>query len=64
MKILKKLIVERIDRDGIVVVEEDFAISEERVDFYLNGTKTNLRHVYSKRPRRSHSRLFDERGRA
>lgn len=39
MKILKKLIVERIDRDGIVVVEEDFAISEERVDFYLNGTK-------------------------
>lgn len=38
-EILKKLIVERIDRDGLVAIEEDFAISEERVDFYLNGTK-------------------------
>lgn len=38
-EILKELVIEKITRDGYVVVEEDFIVSEERVDFYLNGSK-------------------------
>lgn len=38
-EILKKLVIEKISKDGFVTVEEDCIISEERVDFYLNGEK-------------------------
>jgi len=38
-EILKELIIERVGKDGFVEVDEDFIISEERVDFYLNGEK-------------------------
>jgi FdhD protein len=38
-EILKELIIERVDRSGFVYTDEDFIISEERVDFYLNGDK-------------------------
>lgn len=36
---LKTLVIEKITRDGYVIAEEDFIISEERIDFYLNGNK-------------------------
>ncbi len=38
-EILKELIIERVDKSGVVVIDRDFVISEERVDFYLNGQK-------------------------
>lgn len=38
-EILKKLVIEKISKDGFVTVEEDHIVSEERVDFYLNGEK-------------------------
>jgi FdhD protein len=36
-EILKKLVIERIDRNGKIVIQEDMTISEERITFYLNG---------------------------
>jgi FdhD protein len=38
-EILRELIIERVDRFGFVSVDRDCIISEERVDFYLNGEK-------------------------
>lgn len=36
-EILKKLIIEKINKYGEIVIEEDVTICEERVTFYLNG---------------------------
>lgn len=38
-EILKKLVIEKVGKNGLVSTEEDYIISEERVDFYLNGSK-------------------------
>lgn len=38
-EILRELIIERVDQNGYVEVDDDYIISEERVDFYLNGEK-------------------------
>lgn len=38
-EILKKLVIEKVGKNGLVSIEEDYIISEERVDFYLNGSK-------------------------
>ncbi|MDP3587270.1 MAG: formate dehydrogenase accessory sulfurtransferase FdhD [Sulfuricurvum sp.] len=38
-EILKKLIIEKVYRNGSVMIEEDEIIAEERIDFYLNGMK-------------------------
>jgi len=38
-EVLKKLIIEKVYRNGSVMIEEDEIIAEERIDFYLNGMK-------------------------
>lgn len=38
-EILKKLIIEKLYRNGSVMIEEDEIIAEERIDFFLNGNK-------------------------
>lgn len=38
-EVLKKLIIEKVYRNGSVMIEDDEIIAEERIDFYLNGMK-------------------------
>lgn len=38
-EILKTLIIEKLYRNGSVMIEEDEIIAEERIDFFLNGNK-------------------------
>ncbi len=39
MQTVKELIIEKIDLNGKLSIDEDFVICEERVEFYLNGSK-------------------------